>query len=72
MALYTGDEWERILKHINEAVDGIPGDDGWWNPETREPFIECAVEMVQRGIGLTEVSHLLTAIYVAVCREYGD
>lgn len=57
---------------LDEKVDAIPGDDGWWKTSTGIAFRGRAHELVRRGFSEDEAIELLSDLYEAVSEEYGQ
>lgn len=59
-------------KEIQESVDRIPGNYGWWKDSSRDVFLLHAKYLKSVGMSVEGILSILKALYYAAVAEYGD
>lgn len=62
----------RLSGALAEAIDQIPGGDGWWHSSGQEVFEGIAKQLLLKGLFEEEILQILEAAYGAVAGEFGD
>ncbi len=64
--------WRDEQVTLREAIDSLPGSDGWWKPQSGEVLMRAAVMLGEKGLTPKEIAYHLYDVYVAVSACYGD
>lgn len=56
---------------LEEAIEAIPGEDGWWKSHAESTYLSTAKQLIERGFSEDEAADLLDSLYWAAADCYG-
>jgi hypothetical protein len=62
----------KVDKNLEQIVKKIPQPNEWWKSSDEDVFVSQAYFLQDKGLSTDEIEDHLTAVYNAVCGEYGE
>ena len=57
---------------INFIENDLQPEEEWWKDSTPETLLSCGTKMLNKGMDIEEVKHIIETLYYAISSEFGN
>jgi len=62
-----------ISENLEQSIATIPGEEGWWESENKDTFLEATKMLIaESNLSEENIIDLLSKLYGAVAAEFGS